>query len=112
MAIPKLMQEAMSEFTVEKFWTVGVICFLVIAAMGILGIYLNWEITKWYQKVAGIFTARFQLSLAYLFYWLLKNSKSKNNGAIEDFAQQLESDEDMIKLMEGLKNKTPEIDKK
>ena len=101
----KLMQEAMSEFTVEKFWKVGIFCFLVIALMGLIGMYMNWNHTQWYQKVAQLFTATFQLSLAYLFYWLLKKNSQNNNG-VEDLAKQLETDDDMIRLMENMKVKT------
>ena len=104
MAVPKLMQEAMSEFTVEKFWTVGIFCFVVIALMGVLTLIFGWDTSPWYQKVAQVMTITFQSSLAYLFFWLLKNNKQKDNGAIEDFAKQLETDENMIRLMDNLQN--------
>ena len=98
-----LMQEAMKEFTVEKFWKVGILCFVVIASMGMIGIYINWDTSAWYQKVAGAFTVLFQLALAYLFFWLLKSNTTKDNSGIEDIAKQLESDEDMVRLIENMK---------
>jgi len=101
-----LFQEAMAEFTVEKFWKVGILCFLIIASMGLIGIYMNWAVSEWYQKVAGMFTVLFQLSLAYLFFWLLKNNTKADQGVIDDFAKKLETDEDMIKLIDNMKVKT------
>ena len=105
-----LFQEAMSEFTVEKFWTVGIFCFSIIALMGVLTFIFSWDVTPWYQKVAQVMTIVFQLALAYLFFWLLKKNKQVDNSAMEDFAKNLETDEDMIKLMDNLQNK--EVKKK
>ena len=101
------MQEAMKEFTVEKFWKVGIFCFVVIGSMGLIGMYMNWGYTMWYQKIASMFTVIFQLSLAYLFFWLLKK-QNENNDVVGDLAKQLETDEDMIRLMDNMKVKTTE----
>ena len=101
MKLPKKFN-GMREFSIERIWTIGIICFFIIAIMGIISLWMNWGALRWYHKTSSVFTIIFQFSLCYLFYWLLKENNKKD---LDEIAKQLESDEELIKIIENMKIK-------
>ena len=82
------------EFSLDLFWKIGVVCFVLIGLGNIYSLIHYWSIMDLGEKVSKIFSTLFNFVLAYFFYWMVSKSK-KDLDAIED----LKSNDEMLDLL-------------
>jgi len=81
----------MIEINPKNFYTIGVVCFGVIALMSVVGYIATFNILPWYghiQKIAGIV---FNFALIGFFFYFLKLMGSQQNivNATDDEMKQM-----------------------
>lgn len=84
------------KFSIQTFYKMGMICFLVVALGNIYSAVVYWPVLDFGVKVSKIAMICFNFLLTYFFYWMFSSSKKQEEGVGE-----MMKDEDMIKLLKG-----------